>query len=154
MKAFVVALLVSSFGLAHADARKSVAVLEYRSGARGARDVGAKLAKLLRDTAALEVIDPQAARRRLGPRVDSEVARCGGEAMCIGAIGEQLGAQEVLLVGVSQFGDVIISLQRIDAKKGQAGARLAESLPPDSEVSDEQGLTWLRQLFPPEVFRR
>ncbi len=154
MKATLVALLVLSFGLAHADARRSVAVLEYRSGARGARDVGLKLAKLLRETAALDVIDAQAARRKLGPKVDSEVARCAGEAMCIGAIGEQLGAQEVLLVGVSQFGDVIISLQRIDAQKGQAGARLAESLPPDSEVSDEQALTWLRQLFPPEVFRR
>ena len=123
MKATLVAIFVLSFGLAHADARRSVAVLEYRSGARGARDVGLKLAKLLRDTAALDVIDAQAARRKLGPKVDSEVARCAGEAMCIGAIGEQLGAEEVLLVGVSQFGDVIISLQRIDAQKGRAGAR-------------------------------
>lgn len=154
MRAALLLVATLSCGLARAEKRKSVAVLEYRAGARGARDIGMHLAKLLRETAALDVIDAQAARRKLGPKVDSEVARCAGEAMCIGAIGEQLDAQEVLLVGVSQFGDVIISLQRIDAQKGQAGARLAESLPPDSEVSDEQALTWLRQLFPPEVFRR
>jgi hypothetical protein len=154
MRATLLVLVTLSSSLAHAEERRSVAVLEYRAGARGAHDIGLRLAKLLRDTAALKVVDGQEARRKLGPKVDSEVARCGGEAMCIGAIGEQLGAQEVLLVGVSQLGDVIISLQRIDAKKGQAGARLAESLPPESEVSDEMALNWLKQLFPPEVFRR
>jgi hypothetical protein len=138
---------------AWSDEKRTVAVLEYRAGARGARDVGLRLARLLRDTAAVTVIDPQEARRRL-PRVDAEVARCGGEARCIGAVGDQLGAQEVLLAGVSQLGDVIIALQRIDAKRGEAGARLAESLAPDSDVTDEQGLNWLKQLFPPEVFRR
>lgn len=135
------------------DEKRTVAVLEYRAGARGAHDIGMRLGRLLRDTAALNVIDPAEARRKL-PRVDADVARCGGEAMCIGNIGEQLNAQEVLLVGVSQLGDVIIALQRIDSKRGEAGARQAESLPPDSEITDEQGLTWLRQLFPPEVFRR
>ena len=130
-----------------------VAVLEYRAGAKGAREIGLRLARLLRDTAALNVIDLQEARRKQ-PKVDAEVAKCGGEAMCVGAIGEQLGANEVLLVGVSQFGDVIIALQRIDAKRGEAGARLAESLPADKEITDEQALGWLRQLFPPETFRR
>ena len=153
MKAIVVGMLACAVVVAHADERKTVAVLEYRAGAKGAREVGLKLARLLRETAALNVIDLQDARRKL-PRVDAEVARCGGEAMCVGAIGEQLGAQEVLLVGVSQLGDVIIALQRIDAKRGEAGARLAESMPPDSEVSDEQALNWLKQLFPPDVFRR
>jgi hypothetical protein len=135
------------------DDKRTVAVLEYRAGARAAHDVGMRLARLLRDTSALTVIDPQEARRKL-PRVDADVARCGGEARCIGGIGEQLGAEEVLLAGVSQLGDIIIALQRIDARRGQAGARLAESLPPDSEVTDEQGLNWLKTLFPPEVFRR
>lgn len=140
--------------LARADERRTVAVLEYRAGAKGAREIGLRLARMLRETAALNVVDPQEARRKLGPKVDSEVAKCGGEAMCVGAIGEQLGAQEVLLVGVSQLGDLIIALQRIDAKRGEAGARLAESLPVEKDITDEQALGWLRQLFPPEVFRR
>lgn len=154
MRALVAAVVLCCAVAAHAEEKRTVAVLEYRAGARGARDIGVKLGRLLRETAALRIVDPQEARRKLGPKVDNEVARCGGEAMCVGAIGEQLGADEVLLVGVSQLGDLIIAMSRIDAKRGEAGARLAESLPVDKEISDEQALGWLRQLFPPEVFRR
>lgn len=153
MRAFVAVMVMLCAVTAHAEPKRTVAVLEYRAGARGARDIGLRLARLLRDTAELDVIDVQEARRKL-PRVDGEVAKCGGEAMCVGAIGEQLGANEVLLVGVSQLGDTIIALQRIDAKRGEAGARLAESLPADKEITDEQALGWLRQLFPPETFNR
>ena len=153
MRAFVAAILVVTALAAHAGERKTVAVLEYRAGARGARDIGLKLARLLRATAALDIIDAQDARRKL-PKVDAEVARCGGEAACVGNIGVQLGAEEVLLVGVSQLGDIVIALSRIDARRGEAGARLAESLPPDGDVTDEQALNWLKQLFPPDVFRR
>jgi hypothetical protein len=153
MRAFVSAVVILCAVAAHAEDKRTVAVLEYRAGARGAKDIGLRLARLLRETAALNVIDAQEARRKL-PRVDGEVAKCGGEAMCVGNIGEQLGANEVLLVGVSQLGDVIIALQRIDSKRGEAGARLAESLPADKDISDEMALGWLRQLFPPETFNR
>jgi hypothetical protein len=153
MRALVAAIVLLCVASAQAEEKRTIAVLEYRAGSRGARDVGLRLARLLRETAALNVIDALEARRKL-PRVDSEVAKCGGESMCVGAIGEQLGANEVLLVGVSQLGDVIIAMQRIDAKRGEAGARLAESLPVDKEITDEQALGWLRQLFPPETFNR
>jgi hypothetical protein len=153
MRSFVALVVISCSLLAHADDKRTVAVLEYRAGSRGARDIGLRLARLLRETASVKVIDAQEARRKL-PKVDGDVARCGGEAMCVGAIGEQLGANEVLLVGVSQLGDLIIALQRIDAKRGEAGARLAESLPANVEITDDQALGWLRQLFPPETFRR
>src|SRR5439155_15794704 len=154
MRSLLVVTVLLSVGVAHAEEnRRTVAVLEYRAGAKGARDIGMRMARLLRETAAVNVIDLAEARRRI-PKVDAEVAKCGGEAMCVGAIGEQLGANEVLLVGVSQLGDVIIALQRIDAKRGEAGARLAESLPADKEITDEQALGWLRQLFPPETFNR
>ena len=153
MRSWVAATVLLSVGAAHAEDKGTVAVLEYRAGVKGGREIGLRLARLLRETAALRVIDLEEARRKL-PKVDAEVAKCSGVALCVGAIGEQLGAQEVLLVGVSQFGDVIIAIQRIDSKRGEAGARLAESLPADKEISDEQALGWLRQLFPPETFRR
>ena len=137
-----------------AKPKKIVAMLEYRSGAKGAAGVGDRLARLLKANAAFEVIDPQEARRRGGPKIDAEVARCLGEAGCISGIGDRLGADEVLLVGVSQLGDVILALQRVDCKRMETGARLAESLPPDSEPSDDEVLGWLRQLYPPEAFRR
>lgn len=135
-------------------ARKTVAVLEYRSGAKGAVGIGERLAAALAANAALEVIGPQEARRRVGNRIDADVARCAGEPMCIGTLGESLGAQEVLLIGVSQLGDVVLAMQRIDARRGVSGARLAESMPPDAQPLDDELLHWLRQLFPPEVFKR
>jgi hypothetical protein len=151
MRALIALLVFSSTAIAQ---HKTVAVLEYRAGARGAAGIGERLARLLAANAALQVISPVDARRRAGPKIDAEVARCSGEAMCIGALGEQLGAQEVLLVGVSQLGDVVLAMQRIDARKGEAGARLAESLPADTEPTDDEMLGWLRQLFPPDVFKR
>jgi hypothetical protein len=154
VRAIVIGLLAVVAGTAQAQPRKTVAVLEYRAGAKGASGVGEKLAALLSANAALDVVSPTDARRKVGPRIDAEVARCGAEAMCIGNIGEKLGAQEVLLIGVSQLGDVVLAMQRIDSRKGEASARLAEALPPDVEPSEEQMLGWLRQLFPPEVFKR
>jgi hypothetical protein len=153
VRALVIAGIVSFAVVAQAD-RKTVAVLEYRAGAKGVPGVGEKLARLLAANAAVDVIGPTDARRKAGPRIDAEVARCGGEALCIGALGEQLGAQEVLLIGISQLGDVVLAMQRIDARKGEAGARLAESLPAGAELTEEQMLGWLRQLFPPDVFKR
>src|SRR4051794_22835296 len=109
--------------IAHAE-HKVVAVLEYRAGSKGMPGIGEKMARLLAANAALEVIGPGDARRKAGPRIDADVARCSGDAMCIGTIGEQLGASEVLLIGISQLGDMVLAMQRIDAGKGQAGARL------------------------------
>jgi hypothetical protein len=152
----IVALLVLA-AVAHAQPsapRRTVAVLEYRAGARGAAGIGERLARLLAANAAFEVIDPQEARRRAGARIDAELARCSGESTCVAALGERLGAGEVLLVGVSQLGDVVLALSRIDVARHAAGVRLAESLPPDGQASDEEALGWLRQLYPPEAFRR
>jgi hypothetical protein len=49
---------------------------------------------------------------------------------------------------------VVLALQRVDVKRMETGARLAESLPAESEPSDDDVLGWLRQLYPPEAFRR
>ncbi len=148
------ALLFAVAAPARAQVKKVVAVLEYRAGAKGASGIGERLARLLKANAAFDVLDPQEARRRGGPRIDAEVAKCSGNPECIGMLGDTLGANEVLLVGVSQLGDVVLAMQRIDTRRGEAGARLAESLPPDSEPTDEDVLGWLRQLYPPEAFRR
>jgi PEGA domain len=150
--ALATALAIAATG-AGAAGKKTVAVLEYRSGAKGAAGIGERLARALKANAAFDVIDPQEARRRV-PRIDAEVARCSGDATCIAMLGAKLGADEVLLIGVSQLGDVVLAMQRIEVSKGEAGARLAESLPADSEPSDDDVLGWLRQLYPPEAFRR
>ena len=136
-----------------AEPRKSVAVLEYRAGVEGAAGLAARLASRLAQTAALTVIDPAEARRRL-PRVDSEVARCAGDPMCVARLGARLSVDEVLLVAVSQLGDVVLALQRIDVVAAETGPHLAETLPPGQDPDDEKLIGWLRQLYPPEVFKR
>jgi hypothetical protein len=152
--ATVVSLLAFCGSAGHADPRRKVAVLEYRAGSRGAPDVGARLAAELARLSSYEVMEPAEARRRLGPGLDADVARCAGAAPCVAAIAVRLGADEALLVGVSQLGDVVLALQRVDAKRALAVARLAESLP--AEKSPEAGALdeWLHQLFPDDAFRR
>ncbi len=151
----VVTLYLSVFGsLTHAEPRRKVVVLEYRAGSRGAPDIGTRLAAELARLSTYEVLEPAEARRRLGAGLDAEVARCAGAAPCVAAVAVRLGADEALLVGVSQLGDVVLALQRVDANKGIAISRLAESLPvdkaPEAGALDE----WLHQLFPDEAFRR
>jgi hypothetical protein len=139
---------------AAASPGRSVAVLEYRAGAKGASGVADQLARLLRATASLEVVDPPEARRRVGPQVDAEVARCSGDPACIGGLGRRLRVDEVLLVGVSQLGDIVLLIQRVEAQAAVVTARMAASLPEGGEPSDADALGWLQQLYPPEVFRR
>jgi hypothetical protein len=140
--------------VAQASDRKSVAVIEYRSGSKAFPGLGERIAQALGGAAALDVVGPQEARRRAGAHIDADVAKCAGEAMCVGAIGEQLGVDEVLMVGVSQLGDVVVALQRIDARKGQARARVTDTLAVDTEVGNLVILGWLKQLYPPETFKR
>jgi hypothetical protein len=136
-----------------AEARPVVAVLEYRAGAKGAAGVGERVAGLLAASASVDVISLVDARRK-EVRIDAQVARCSGDASCIAGLGGALGASEVLLVGVSQLGDLVLSLQRIDVAKGQVAARLAESVGQDDSVADAQIQGWLKRLFPPDWFKR
>jgi hypothetical protein len=147
------ALLLWSSG-ARADEKRKIAVLEYRSGSRGAPDVAMRLATALAKSTSYRVIDPVEGRRRLGAGLDAEVAHCAGEAHCTAALAERLSADEALLVGVSQLGDIVLALQRIDVHKGIAASRLAESLPADKQPDDSALADWLHQLFPAEAFLR
>lgn len=147
------AALLAARGAAAGEKRRIV-VLEYRAGSRGVPDIGARLAAELARVSDYDVADPIEARRRLGPGLDAEVARCAGAPACVAELARRLGADEALLVGVSQLGDIVLALQRVDARRGAAAARLAESLPPDHPPGAEELVDWLHQLFPAEAFRR
>ena len=77
---------------------------------------------------------------------------CQGEADCVARIGADLSAAEVLLVGVSEFGDVILTLQRIDVKSGKVLTRIAEALAPGDEPNDKQLIGWLKRVLPVSDF--
>jgi hypothetical protein len=139
---------------AHADGKRRIAVFEYRQGSRGAPEVGLRLAAELARSTTYEVVDPTEARRILGPSFDADVARCAGAPSCVAQLATRLEAEEALLIGVSQLGDLVLALQRVDAKKGQAISRLAESLPADKAPDAADLADWLHQLFPADTFRR
>lgn len=140
----------------------AVAVFEFRNDVQALADLPERMATALQKNTSLQVLDLGEARRRLGPGIDAEVARCEGETRCLSRVGERLGAREVLLVAVSQLGDVVLALQRIDVAEQKVVARYADSLVADKQadraseqsVDEVRVLGWLQQLYPPETFKR
>jgi hypothetical protein len=133
---------------------ESVAVFEYRNDAKQLSELPERLTQALQQNTSLEVIGPSEARRRLGAGLDAEVARCDGETGCLSGVGERLGVKEVLLLAVSQLGDVVLALQRIDVPTHRVVARFADSLSSGVQVDEARLLSWLQQLYPPETFKR
>ena len=152
---FAIALTASTLvSLPRAAQARSVAVLEFRAGASGAQGVGQELAVQLARLTSNRVVSPRDARRSVGPSLDAAVARCAGAPACVADLGRALGCDEVILVGISQLGDLILAVQRIDVARGVVLARMADSIRPGRKVKAEAAATYLRRLLPPEQFKR
>jgi hypothetical protein len=136
------------------DPRRSMAVLEFRADSAALPKMGARFAAVLGSRTSLKVLGDDQARQRYGASLDSDVVGCDGEARCIGRIGQKLGVAEILLVGVSELGDVILTVQRIDSKTGKVEARLAEALAADSDPEDDTIAVYLGRVLPAEDFVR
>ena len=154
LAAVLVALVGPRAARAAPDPKRAVAVLEYRSGSAEIRDAAERVAKILAKRTSLEVLDPDQSRQRYGSNLDGRIAECAGAADCIAKIGRKLQAREILLIGVSQFGDVILTLQRIDSGKGEVVSRIAEALAPDTQPSEKQLLRYLERVMPRGDFLR
>lgn len=150
----VVFVLVGLAPLAAGASGRTIAVLEFRGGVRAAARISTGMAEQLQRLTSHTVISPAEARRRLGPTVDAEVAQCSGDAACIGGVGRRLGCDEVILVGLSTLGDLIVAIQRIDARSGQVLTRLADSLNPRRRIQESTLVSYLRRLLPPTDFKR
>lgn len=136
------------------EARRKVVVLEYRAGSAALAGIDDRIAELLRSQTSLAVIDGDGARQAYGGSLDADVVRCAGEAPCIARIGGKIGAAEVLLVGISEFGDVILTLQRIDVADRDVSMRIAEALAEDA-TPDEAALgAYVRRVMPESDFLR
>jgi|SRR5688572_28789601 hypothetical protein len=143
-------------GPAAADApspRRTVVVLEYRAGSAALPAIADRIAARLRQLTSLDVIDGNAARQRLG-ELDQAIVTCEGEPDCLAYIGDKVGAEEVILVGISELGDVILTLQRIPVKRRKVEARIAESLAPADAPTDQTLAQYLSRLLPPSDFVR
>lgn len=139
---------------AEADPRRAVAVLAFRAGASELPGIDRNLAELLRTKTSLAILDMNDARRRYGDALDGDVVSCAGDHACIAGIGRELQADEILLVGISRFGDVILTLQRIDVKRRAVSARIAEALPPGAAPDADALLAYLRRVMPRSDFLR
>ena len=141
-------------GLAAAAKGRSIAVLEFRGGTAAVKNVAARLAAIVKKATSRRVVDPIEARRLGGVGLDAEVARCGGDAHCIAGLGRRIGVDDVLLVGVSDLGDVILAVQLIDAHDGRAVGRVADSFPAGAEPDEAMLEAFLKRVLPPEDFLR
>ena len=139
---------------APADGKRRIAILEFRSGSAELDSIDGRVVDRLRHLTSLQILDADAARKSYGDDLDNAVVACAGEAACIAKIGARLDVREVLLVGVSEFGDVILTLQRIDVSSRQVVTRIAEALAPGIEPSAKAVDGYLKRVLPESDFLR
>jgi hypothetical protein len=89
-----------------------------------------------------------------GDQLDQALVKCAGDAECIAQIGRKVGVAEVILVGISELGDVILTMQRIDANAKTVITRVADSLAAKASPSEDQLNGYLTRLLAPGDFLR
>jgi hypothetical protein len=136
------------------DPKRKVVVLEYRAGSAALPGIATRVVGVLGAQTSLVVLGPDQTRALYGEHLDQMIVRCAGEAECIAKIGLKLGAAEVILVGVSEMGDVILTMQRIDVGGRAVSARIADSIASGGVPSEEQLGQYLARLLPPGDFLR
>jgi hypothetical protein len=158
LAAVALAAVALAAGAARADTpvdpRRRIAVLEFRSGSAELPEIERRLARILDRKTSLAVMNGAAARRSYPRSVDQAIAGCAGEAGCLAAIGRELGVAEILLVGVSELGDVILTLQRVDVARGRVVSRIAEALAPGAQPDDDAIERYLKRVLPESDFLR
>lgn len=138
-----------------AEARKrSIAMLEFRQGVSALPGIADRMAKRLRHLTGFKVLGPTEARQKLGDDVDNHVAKCQGEPRCVGAIGRRLGVAEVILIGMSSLGDVIIQISRVKVRTRRVISSVGHTMPPRGKISKKKIESLLRRLMPRRDFLR
>jgi hypothetical protein len=156
MRVGLLALFLCAAGVAHADPnpKRKVAVLEYRAGSSALQGMAQRVVTTLSKQTSLQVLGPDQTRVLYGDQLDGNLVQCAGEAPCVAKIGQKVGAAEVILVGISELGDVIVTMQRIDVASKSVAARIADSLPENTPPADERLDSYLQKLLPPGDFKR
>jgi len=136
------------------DPRRKVIVLEYRAGSSALPGIAARVVGVLGKQTSLRVLGQDQTRAVYGDRLDQVLVKCAGEAGCIARIGQKLDAAEVILVGISELGDVILTMQRIDVENREVASRVADSLAAGAQPSETQIASYATRLLPPSDFLR
>jgi hypothetical protein len=151
---FAVLFALARVTHAATDPRRKVVVLEYRAGSAALPGIADRITRTLAHETSLAVLGPDQVRALYGDHLAQAIVRCSGDPACIARIGQRAGAAEVILVGVSELGDVILTMQRIDVRAGTVSARIADSMPNRASPSDAQLDGYLTRLLPPADFLR
>ena len=151
-----VAIVCALAPAAHAelDPKRKVVVIEYRAGSSALPKVVGQLVVELSRQTSLQVLGPDQTKTLFGEQLEQAIVKCAGEAECVAKIGAKVGAAEVVLVGVSELGDVILTMQRIDVRTRAVRSRIAESLAANATPSEDQIGYYLTKLLPPSDFLR
>jgi len=136
------------------DPRRKLIVLEYRAGSSALPGVAARVVAILAQKTSLAVLGQDQSRAIYGDQLDQVLVRCAGDAACVARIGQKIGAAEVVLVGVSELGDVILTMQRIDVAAREIVGRIADSLATGAVPSSAQITEYVTRLLPPSDFLR
>lgn len=150
----VLVCLLASVARADPNPRRKVVVLEYRAGSTALQGIAARIVSTLGKQTSLTLLGPDQTRAVYGEHLDQVIVKCAGEADCIARIGQKVNAAEVILVGVSEMGDVILTMQRITISDRAVQARVADSLANGASPSDAQLDAYLAKVLPPTDFLR
>jgi hypothetical protein len=154
MRSLLIVALLAGVVHAEPDPKRKVAVIEYRAGSSGLPGIATRIGAALGKGTSLGVIGPDQARSLYGDAIEQALVKCAGEADCVAKIGQKVGASEVILVGVSEMGDVILTMQRIDVRAGTVSGRVADSLAANAQPTEAQLDAYLTRLLPPSDFLR
>ncbi|MBP9087025.1 MAG: PEGA domain-containing protein [Kofleriaceae bacterium] len=132
--------------------KRKIAILEYRSGSSALPNLANRIAGVMRKTTSLAVLSPDQTRAIIGDGLDESIVTCAGAAECLARIGAKAGVAELVLVGISEFGGVIVTLQRINTRSADVAGRIADSLEAGLTPTDEQLVAYLSRLLPPSDF--
>jgi hypothetical protein len=151
--------VVAVLGIARAargepDPKRAVTVLEYRAGSSALTGIANRVVGAVGKQTSLRVLGPDQTRAIYGDHLEQNIVRCAGEAECVAKIGAKVGVVEVILVGVSELGDVILTMQRIDVGRREVVTRVADSLASGAEPTDDALAQYLARLLPPTDFVR
>lgn len=153
----ILVILCLLASLAHADdtdPKRKVIVLEYRSGSSAMPHIADRVVALLSKQTSLQVLGPDQTRAVYGEHLDLVIVKCAGEAECVARIGQKVGAAEVILIGVSELGDVILTIQRIDVATRTVSSRLADSIAGGQPPNDDKLQSYMTKLLPASDFLR
>ena len=150
------ALLAAAAHAAHGDPdpKRKVIVLEYRAGSSALPGIAGRVIEALTEQTSLQVLGQNQTRAVYGDHLDQVLVKCAGDAACIAKIGQKVGAAEVILIGISELGDVILTMQRINVANRVVSSRVADSLASGVVPSEVQVAGYANRLLPPSDFLR